>query len=593
MQILGKRQEDLLDRERNLLKDLEEFLVAFGSPSEDVELVRQALSDVEELFLLVIVGEFNSGKSAFINALLGAEIATEGVTPTTDRITVLRHSDEPMERERREGILEIGYPNEFLREISIVDTPGTNAIIRHHEELSRGFVPRSDLVLFVTSAERPLTESERGYLELIRDWGKKILLVVNKVDLLRNEENTKRVRTFIEEGIRSMLGLTPPIFFVSSLLAQRAKAAGSEMERDALMKASGFGELEGYVSDLLDEEGRVRIKLESPLGVVEELGRRYGSTVEERMGLLEDDFKTSENVESQLEVFQQDMRRDFDARMAEIENIVHALNERADEWFERNIRITNIAELTRREKVQQRFQREVVADTEGLIDERVGELVDWMVDRNLKQWRAIVEYVNRRRQKKYDEHLIGEVGDNFEYNRTQVLNSVGKNAANVVQRYDRERESKNIALSLQGAVAQTAAAEVGALGMGAIVATVAMASAIDITMTITALLLAGLGFFVIPYRRRKAKEEFRQNTDALRDKLAEVTGRQFDTELSRSVERMREAIAPYTRFVRTEHARMSDARSSLAGLNREADSLKTEIAAPTTSPTAQPDRQRT
>ena len=593
MQILGKRQEDLLDRERNLLKDLEEFLVDFGSPSEDVELVRQALSDVEELFLLVIVGEFNSGKSAFINALLGAEIATEGVTPTTDRITVLRHSDEPMERERREGILEIGYPNDFLREISIVDTPGTNAIIRHHEELSRGFVPRSDLVLFVTSAERPLTESERGYLELIRDWGKKILLVVNKVDLLRNEENTKRVRTFIEEGIRSMLGLTPPIFFVSSLLAQRAKAAGSEMERDALMKASGFGELEGYISDLLDEEGRVRIKLESPLGVVEELGRRYGSTVEERMGLLEDDFKTSENVESQLEVFQEDMRRDFDARMAEIENIVHALNERADEWFERNIRITNIAELTRREKVQQRFQREVVADTEGLIDERVGELVDWMVDRNLKQWRAIVEYVNRRRQKKYDEHLIGEVGDNFEYNRTQVLNSVGKNAANVVQRYDRERESKNIALSLQGAVAQTAAAEVGALGMGAIVATVAMASAIDITMTITALLLAGLGFFVIPYRRRKAKEEFRQNTDALRAKLAEVTGRQFDTELSRSVERMREAIAPYTRFVRTEHARMSDARSSLADLNREADALKTEIAAPTASSAARPDPQQT
>ena len=587
MQILGKRQEDLLDRERNLLKDLEEFLVDFGAPSEDVDLVRQALSDVEELFLLVIVGEFNSGKSAFINALLGAEVSTEGVTPTTDRITVLRHSDEPMERERREGILELGYPNDFLREISIVDTPGTNAIIRHHEELSRGFVPRSDLVLFVTSAERPLTESERGYLELIRDWGKKILLVVNKVDLLRNEENTNRVRTFIEEGIRSMLGLTPPIFFVSSLLAQRAKAAGSEMERDALMKASGFGELEGYISDLLDEEGRVRIKLESPLGVVEELGRRYGSAVEERMGLLEDDFKTSENVESQLEVFQQDMRRDFDARMAEIENLIHALNDRGDEWFEKNIRLTNVVELTRREKVQQRFQREVVADTENLIDERVGELVDWMVDRNLKQWRAIVEYVNRRRQKKYDEHLIGEVGDNFEYNRTQVLNSVGKNAANVVQRYDRERESENIALSLQGAVAQTVAAEVGALGMGAIVATVVMASAIDITMTITALLLAGLGFFVIPYRRRKAKEEFRENTDALREKLAEVTGRQFDTELGRSVERMREAIAPYTRFVRTEHSRMSGARSSLSRLNGEVDTLKSEIA----TPAAQPDRR--
>ena len=173
-------------------------------------LVRQTGADLEELFLLVVVGEFNSGKSAFINALLGAEVSTEGVTPTTDRITVLRYADEPSERERREGILEKSYPSEFLREISIVDTPGTNAIIRQHEELSRGFVPRSDLVLFVTSSERPLTESERGYLELIRDWGKKILLIVNKADLLDSDESVEKVRSFIGDGIRSALGPDAP-----------------------------------------------------------------------------------------------------------------------------------------------------------------------------------------------------------------------------------------------------------------------------------------------------------------------------------------------------------------------------------------------
>src|SRR5918992_686800 len=92
------------------------------------------------------------------------------------------------------------------------------------EELSRGFVPRSDLVIFVTSADRPLTESERGYLELVRDWGKKILLVVNKADLLGEQEKVAQVRRFVEEGLRSALGLSPPIFFVSSLLARRGKA---------------------------------------------------------------------------------------------------------------------------------------------------------------------------------------------------------------------------------------------------------------------------------------------------------------------------------------------------------------------------------
>jgi ribosome biogenesis GTPase A len=141
MRILDERREALVERERALLERFTEFLKDFGAPSEDAELVRRAHADLEELFLLVIVGEFNSGKSAFINALLDAEIAEEGVTPTTDRITVLRYGDEPIERERRNWILEKGYPNEFLREIAIVDTPGTNAIIRHHEESAGASYP--------------------------------------------------------------------------------------------------------------------------------------------------------------------------------------------------------------------------------------------------------------------------------------------------------------------------------------------------------------------------------------------------------------------------------------------------------------------
>ena len=584
MRILDDRREALVERERALLESFIGFLKNFGAPSEDVDLVRRAHTDLEELFLLVIVGEFNSGKSAFINALLEAEISEEGVTPTTDRITVLRYGDEPIERERRNWILEKGYPNEFLREIAIVDTPGTNAIIRHHEELSRGFVPRSDLVLFVTSAERPLTESERGYLELIRDWGKKVVLIVNKADLLQNEEASRQVRSFVEGGIRSALGLAPPIFLVSALLARKARAATSTIERDALLGASGFGELERYVTDLLDEEGRVRLKLESPLGVIEELTRRYKAAVDERLSLLEEDFRTSENVESQLGLYAEDMKRDFEARLAEIQNIIHSLNERGDAWLEENVRLMNFRELVRQEKVQERFKREVVADTEDLIDERIDELIDWMVDRNLKQWRAIVDYVERRRQARYDERLIGEVGDSFEYNRGQLLQSVGKNATNVVQRYDRERESEQLAASIQGAVAQTAALEVGAVGIGAVVVALATTRFLDATGLIAAAIIAGYGLFVLPNRRRKARREFREKTDSLRERLGEVLRRQFDAELGRSVERMRDAIAPYTRFVRTEHARMTAASSDLSEVDAEIDALKAEIAAPGVGP---------
>ncbi len=76
------------------------------------------------------------------------------------------------------------YPVEWLRDINIVDTPGTNAVIRRHQEITEDFVPRADLVLFVTSADRPFSESERAFIERIREWGKKVVFVVNKIDIL-------------------------------------------------------------------------------------------------------------------------------------------------------------------------------------------------------------------------------------------------------------------------------------------------------------------------------------------------------------------------------------------------------------------------
>jgi hypothetical protein len=157
-----------------------------------------------------------------------------------------------------------------------------------------------------------------------------------------------------------------------------------------------------------------------------------------------------------------------------------------------------------------------------------------------------------------------------------------------VQRYDRERESEQLASSIQGAVTQTAALEVGAVGIGAVVVALATTRFLDATGLIAAAIIAGYGLFVLPNRRRKARREFREKTDSLRARLGEVVGRQFDAELNRSVERMRDAIAPYTRFVRTEHARMSEARQALTDLSGEVDALKGEIAAPGVGPGPQP-----
>ena len=91
----------------------------------------------------------------------------------------------------------ITAPAPLLREIHIVDTPGTNAIMREHEAITAEFVPRSDLVLFVTSADRPFTETERAFLEQVRGWGKKIVIVINKIDILDGERQVEEVTAFV------------------------------------------------------------------------------------------------------------------------------------------------------------------------------------------------------------------------------------------------------------------------------------------------------------------------------------------------------------------------------------------------------------
>jgi small GTP-binding protein len=196
--------------------------VPFGASQDDQLTLGQSIQQLDELFLLVVVGEFNAGKSALINALLGQKLLKEGATPTTTQINILRFAETEERRVEDEHVHILTAPIELLKEINIVDTPGTNAVIREHEVITSEFIPRADLVLFITSSDRPFTESERTFLGLIRSWGKKVVVVLNKIDILQSEADLQEVNEFVAGNFRAHLGLTPEIF-LSHCNALRAK----------------------------------------------------------------------------------------------------------------------------------------------------------------------------------------------------------------------------------------------------------------------------------------------------------------------------------------------------------------------------------
>ena len=570
--VLTEEQRVLLDRERALLEELRVQLARLGATEDDLTLLKGALQHIDDLFLLVVVGEFNAGKTAFLNALLGERLLAEGVTPTTSHIHILRYGESMHQETTADDILMIQLPVEWLRNLSLVDTPGVNAVVQRHQEITEEFIPRSDLVLFVTSADRPFSESERLFLQRIRQWSKKVVVIVNKIDLIEEEVDRQQILDFIRENGRHLLGADPQIFMVSARLAMQAKQAAGRGEAEAhrvLWRASHFDKLEQFTQVTLNDNERLRLKLENPLGVASRLIDRYIAVITERQEILRGDFETIDTIDDQFAAYEKDMRRDFSYQRSRVENVLYEMLERGDKFFDEVLRLTRVMELVNSEKLRGDFTREVVADSSREIERHVNELIDWMIDKDYRQWRAIMDYL-RRRAEKHTERMVGQINNDFELNRQNLLGGIGRNAQRLVDSYDREAEALKMAQAVQSAVFQTAAVEVGALGLGAVLVIILQGVWLDVTGILGASAVAALGLYLLPYKRSQVKAELRKQVAELRDQLEAALTRQFDNELQESAQRLQEAIAPYMRFVRAE-------REKLEKLDAELRLLKVKL----------------
>lgn len=575
--VLTREQNQLLRRERSLLEELRVLLVRLDAPDEDLDLLKQALHQLDELFLLVVVGEFNAGKTAFLNAMLGERLLTEGVLPTTSQIQQLRYGEAVQQETVGDDTLLVHLPVEWLHEINLVDTPGTNAVIQRHQEITEQFVPRSDLVLFVTSADRPFSESERTFLERIRQWGKKIVVVINKIDLIDHPAERQQVVDFVADNAHRLLGIEPKIFAVSARNALAAKLAardrGEAVPSGAQWEASQFAPLEAYVLHSLDAGQRLRLKLDNPLGVATRLTETYGERITRRKQVLRDDFSALDAIEEQLVAYEGDMRRDFKYHLSHVENVLYGMAERGDHFFDETLNIWRVLDLVNGDKLRAAFEREVVADTSREVDRHTGEMIDWMVEREFAQWRALTEFLDRRLVH-HDDQIVGSIGRDFERNRQSLIASVGRTAQTVVDSYDPRAESAKLLQQVQNAMIQTAAVEVGAVGLGAVLVAVLHTTLLDFTGMLSAGVLAALGFYVLPHRRNKLKSDLREKIGALRTQLDEAMTRQFERELADSTQRMKEAISPYTRFVRVEREKLERVAGSMEEARQELAKLR-------------------
>ena len=513
---LSREQQQLFDRSLETIQKVEglfvEAKVLFPEFNPDTEVLKQQLANPFSIF---ICGEFNAGKSSLLNQLNNQEIASVGFLPTTKEIE--------------------SYNPEGFGGLVFIDSPGTNSIIEQHQELTENYLQQADIILFVTSVERPLSKSEQDFLTLVdRTWARKIIVTINKIDLVQEHE-AREIREYISQGLKKILAEMPPVFSISA------------------QTGAGIDELKSFLLAFLAEGEKVKLKLKGPQNSL--------------LVYLEQLEKQNQTVKSKLQsekiIFDRTSRR-IEERLEEYNLLFGIFRDNIDDLFKNLIQGTNnlidgntsfLTVLKRR-----------ITKEDDLLEARLAKTIkEIQLDKNLQEIfkEAIATFL------KYRERIVREAKEDLS---TAVTISEGTLA---IPKIDTDKlEIDEFAAKIKNAAEQgldsfwrlgiTAAAT----GFGGhILFNTGSADA-------TAFLIAGLfglmGFNALPRQRKKVKEELEQTylnlqesyTNALKDALA--------AELNKCLQQFSDVIRP-----KQEELSNKIAASEL--ISHEAENIKTEI----------------
>ena len=385
----------LRESEIRLLSDIAASLAEMGdSAQEDRQRLLEVAQDLRDaFFLVVVIGEFNAGKSSFINAYLGDDLLPVGITPTTEMIELIRYGDTVSRKPviREDGIREWTHPNTGAPGVALVDTPGTGSVFQKHEKKAKSFLHRSDLVLFVISAKRAFAETERLYLELAKNYGKKIILIMNQIDLLRPNEQAE-VRRFIERQAEELLDLRPLLFMVS---AKEAKAASSNGGKG---DAAGIDAVRAHLRGVFNEAPPAKQKLLAQLDLADHILGKYQDRVQGNADLVSEDTVKVRDVQKELEQQSLGLEAQLRDARAEVDKVFEGMRQRGMNFIDANLSIRKLGRTPRREQLQAEFQEVVIGRALRDINDATSGYINAVIDHSRLYWRGIIDRLNQLRE---------------------------------------------------------------------------------------------------------------------------------------------------------------------------------------------------
>lgn len=613
---------------------LEQLLVPYNDDDDQAISERAASKQVlDSTFSVVIAGEFNAGKSTLINALLGQKLLETGALPTTDQITILTcdRNLEPTSKgkERGKDIHSVSYSrndnetNEekrhlignqlmqrmehsnaiklhylpvsnipLLGDITLIDTPGTNAVMSNHTERTMKLLPSADLILFVTSADRPFPDSEKKLLQSIQSYRKNIVIVINKMDVLdatggdHGEVEKQKVAQFVADNAADLLGARAVVMPVSAKDALTAKlihgASSSEgsssknqsgksiTETSKMWKRSNFSSLETFLKESLTDETKLRAKLLNPLGVTEGMLQECLQVLNTRKKHLESDTATVNLFKSQMDSWKKDMDIDMDQFRSDVHYLLEKEMNRCQSF------VDNLGFIERfsfnmnnlEEKWYDTRSIEMTVSTSDNVEKELlnitREYSDSIAMSSRAQGQAVIEYLGKR-PAVVGQNLIGSVtaASKFEDTRKDLHDKMAIVINNIFAAYDEQEEKKILFQSIKRSNFVSAGFNTLALSSG-------LSTALEFIDVVPGgaltFLLTTVGLGIIPLTNNKVVKDYEYKWRQRDEKLREAFDQLCSKEIKGIHKKIIKGVSPYTRYVKTEE-------ESIASLQEKCEML--------------------
>lgn len=559
------RVELIRNNVKDLAQDFFELTKDIGH-KDLIETTEDLVQHVSDPYLFVIVGEVKAGKSSFINALLNVdkEICKVAPSPMTDTIQQITYGEEESEVIVNQYLKRIHQPIEILKEISIVDTPGTNTIIEHHQEITERFVPAADLIVFVFEAKNPYRESSWKFFDYINsEWWKKVVFVLQQKDLLNESDlniNKKGVEDYaLKKGIED-----PKVFCVS---------AKDEMEKRT--DISGYNELREYIeSNLLQGKAPV-LKQENNLSTLSNIHAKLADGIGIRKEQYDADVAFREDIKETLETQETKTAKQVDILVDNLvgayENVTHPkLNEIKEglgfiSMISKSFKSTfgsNDSPKKWLNGLLENLEKDLNYTLKDKLNQGVVDIADSiqmmgkMVDLKLRSSKTILK----------DDH---EIFSDIAERRANVLKELQESFNNFLSStenfYDKElaKASDSIAPNL--------AAASGITAVGMILAAVTNGMVFDITggvLTTAGLLFAGVS---LGFKRRKIIKEFTSEIEKGKERFRTEVSKNLKDYITRIKNRIDDNFNKFDQHLKKEGG---EVKEYYLRLNQQKDTLK-------------------